>query len=238
MFKTQELWCTEGFNVCCSKALFWRDKNREAYTRLAVSSFLILKASYEENSTVIMSMKKLKNRDFRNYHTALNALGPGNTQSSKINQKLQLHLSYFINSFRNSKLETNILPAIYFPNKYGFILDEQRIAILSLWPWQTTCKSQACQGEKHKSRKGSWEVQQTIGPQLFIDWVLTRKEAESFFFLLSSTLVFGQENSPSGLPTLCKCCFYLLIFYGWNLVIQIYMLAHIYAILFISFTFI
>ena len=99
-----------------------------------VSSFLILKASYEENSTVIMSMKKPKNRDFRNFQTALNALGPGNTQSSKINQKLlfQLHLSYFINSFRNSKLETNILPAIYFPNKYGFILDEQRIAILSL----------------------------------------------------------------------------------------------------------
>ena len=63
--------------------------------------------------------------------------------------------------------------------------------------------------ETLESGKGSWEVQQTIGPQLFIDWVLTRKEGESFFFLLSSALVFGQENSLSSLSTLCKCGFYL-----------------------------
>ena len=44
--------------------------------------------------------------------------------------------------------------------------------------------------------KGSREDYSKLSPWLFLDWILIRKEEESFFFLFSSTIFKGHESPP------------------------------------------
>ena len=43
---------------------------------------------------------------------------------------------------------------------------------------------------------GNGRTTETNSPWLFIGWVLARKEEESLFFLLGSTMVIGHESFP------------------------------------------
>ena len=63
LFKTEELWRSEGFNVRHPKSLLWRDKNQETYTCLTetmetVTYFIFLHSQITANGDYNHEIKR------------------------------------------------------------------------------------------------------------------------------------------------------------------------------------